>query len=253
MTAESSGGCGFHTTRWTQVIAAQGTSPDANQALRDLCAAYYVPVELFVRRYRGTDDARDLTHEFFVKLLEGLSLRGADRAQGRFRSYLLGAVRHFLADCDDRQRAARRGGGQKPLSLDHSQAKSAEDRDPAGVADPRAFPPDEFFDRNWALAVVESAIGNLRGEAFVAGEVERFDVLKHWLLAPAGHETAIEAARALNISDGAFKVAVHRLRKRFRDVVKSLIADTVDDPAELADELNYLIRALVVPVREVPH
>jgi DNA-directed RNA polymerase specialized sigma24 family protein len=244
MTIESRDAGSFHTTRWTQVIAAQGKSPDASQALRDLCASYYAPVEFFVRRYHGTDLARDLTHEFFAKLLEGHSLGGVDRSRGRFRSYLLGAVKHFLADYDDRQRAGRRGGGREPLSLEHSQARTAEESENVPVADPCGFPPDEFFDRHWALAVVESAIENLRREAVAAGEAERFDILKHWLVAPAGQETALEATRALNMTDGAFKVAVHRLRKRFREAVKSLIADTVEDPAEIADELNYLIRAL---------
>src|SRR5215475_3825723 len=111
----------FQTTRWTQVIAARGTSPAAKEALRELCAAYYAPVELFVRRYCGGEaDARDLTHEFFARVLEadGMSLGGADRTRGRFRTYLLGAVKHHLADDRDRRRALKRGGGRTIQPLD---------------------------------------------------------------------------------------------------------------------------------------
>ena len=239
----------FHTTRWTQVLAARGSSPEAKRALRELCAAYYAPVELFVRRYRGGDEAGDLTHEFFAKLLEGHSLSHLDRTRGRFRSYLLGAVKHFLADFADCQQAARRGGGQPPQSLDQrSDRPEAGDVPRADVADPRGFPPDAFFDRQWAVAVVEQAIETLRQESEAAGDAARFDVLKRWLVAPAGPDTAVEAARSLNLTADAFKMAVHRLRQRFRAAVKARLADTVDDPAEIADELNYLIQALTVPI-----
>ena len=113
----------FQTTHWTQVVAARGQSPEAKDALRSLCETYYSPVELFVQRYitaatsKSTDDARDLTHEFFAKLLEGQSLQNADRNRGRFRSYLLGAVKHFLADHRDREATLKRGGGHLPHSL----------------------------------------------------------------------------------------------------------------------------------------
>src|SRR5450755_1577390 len=108
----------FRTTRWTQVLAAIGESAEAKHALRDLCEAYYGPVEAFVRRYRaGHDDARDLTHQFFAKLLEGNGLNGVEPTRGRFRSYLLGAVKHFLSDQVDRTLAEKRGSGQSPQSL----------------------------------------------------------------------------------------------------------------------------------------
>jgi DNA-directed RNA polymerase specialized sigma24 family protein len=236
---------GFVTTRWTQVVAAQGKSPEAYCALRELCAAYYAPVEWFIRRYRGTDDVRDVTQEFFARILEGAgqSLRGVDKTRGRFRSYLLGAVRHFLADWDDRNRALRRGSACQIYSLNGSNA--TEGADPAeAVGDARAFPSDAFFDRHWALAVVEAAIEILRAQAKEAGELARFEILKPWLMAPAGHEIAADAARSLGLSQGAFKVGVHRLRRRFRELVESRITATVEDPAEVAIELNYLIAAL---------
>ncbi len=246
----------FQTTHWTQVVAARGNSPEAKQALRALCETYYGPVELFVRRYRdrsnaeSTDEARDLTHEFFAKLLEGHSLDHADRTRGRFRSYLLGAVKHFLADRNDRNQALKRGGGEQTQSLSPSSSQSGDEphEERLEVADPQGFPPDAYFDRQWALAVVQQAIDMLSTEAESNGELARFKVLQRWLVTPSGHDTAIEAARSLNLSDGAFKVAVHRLRKRFRHVVVECITTTVDDPVEVQDELNYLINAMTLPI-----
>lgn len=249
MTAAPPNAGGFQTTRWTQILAARGSSPEAKRALRELCAAYYAPVELFVRRYRGGDEVGDLTHEFFAKLLEGHSLSQLDRTRGRFRSYLLGAVKHFLADLADRQQAARRGGGQTPQSLDQrSDPFAARDLPRQEVADPHGFPPDAFFDRQWAVAVVEQAIESLRQESEAAGDAARFDVLKHWLVSPAGPDAAVEAASSLDLTADAFKMAVHRLRKRFRAAVRAHLADTVDDPAEIDDELNYLIQALTARI-----
>ncbi|NQV25750.1 MAG: sigma-70 family RNA polymerase sigma factor [Rhodopirellula sp.] len=242
----------FQTTHWTQVVAARGDSPEAREALRSLCETYYSPVELFVQRYITTtgananDEARDLTHEFFAKLLEGLSLNHADRNRGRFRSYLLGAVKHFLADYRDQEQALKRGGGQRIQSLSGSSdsASGASPESEFDVAGPDGFPPDAYFDRQWAVTVVEQAIETLRAEAESNGELAKFEVLQCWLVTPSSHDTAIDAARTLNLSDGAFKVAVHRLRKRFRQVVVARITTTVDDPMEVQDELNYLISAM---------
>jgi DNA-directed RNA polymerase specialized sigma24 family protein len=238
----------FHTTCWTQVLATRGESPEARHALRDLCEAYYGPVEAFVRRYRsGHDDARDLTHAFFAKLLEGNSLKGIDRTRGRFRSYLLGAVKHFLADQAERTLAEKRGGGQSRQSLDARPSSIRSDqpeRAPFDVADPHGFPPDAFFDHQWALAIVETAMSVLQAEARDRGETGRFEVLKRWLVASEDHSTATASARSLDMTDGAFKVAVHRLRKRFRQLVTDQIASTVDGPEALQGELDYLIQAL---------
>jgi DNA-directed RNA polymerase specialized sigma24 family protein len=242
----------FQTTHWTQVVAARGKSPEAHEALRALCETYYSPVEKFIERYftstaaDSNSEARDLTHEFFARLLEGHSLDNADRTQGRFRSYLLGAVKHFLADDRDREQALKRGGGQNIRSLSGANDLSSREASNSSidVADPDGFPPDEYFDRQWALAVVKQAIDTLRMEAEAAGDRARFEVLQRWLVTPSSHDTAIDAARSLDMSDGAFKVAVHRLRKRFRHVVVARIATTVDDPVEVQDELNYLINAM---------
>ena len=242
----------FQTTHWTQVVAARGQSPEAKEALRSLCETYYSPVELFVQRYIATspsssnDEARDLTHEFFAKLLEGQSLDNADRNRGRFRSYLLGAVKHFLADHRDREQVLKRGGGQTPESLSAPTDSAISDfgRASIDVADPDGFPPDAFFDRQWALAVVQQAVDTLRAEAESNGEAAKFEVLHRWLVTPSSHDTAIDSARSLDMSDGAFKVAIHRLRKRFRHIVVAKITTTVDDPVEVQDELNYLINAM---------
>ncbi len=132
-----------------------------------------------------------------------------------------------------------------PLSLDQSLAENASEPSAAlEIADPSGFPPDAWFDRQWALAVIEQAIAALRSEAESNGEIARFEVLQRWLVTPSSHNTAIEAARSINLSDGAFKVAVHRLRKRFRQVVTERIAHTVEDPVEVQDELNHLITAI---------
>jgi DNA-directed RNA polymerase specialized sigma24 family protein len=238
----------FRTTRWTQVLAASGESTEAKHALRGLCEAYYGPVEAFVRRYRaGHDDAHDLTQEFFARLLEGNSLRGVERTRGRFRSYLLGAVKHFLSDQVDRTLAEKRGSGQSPQSLHASPSydrSKRQDHTPLDVADPYGFPPDAFFDRQWALAIVETAMSALHGESQARGEKQRFEVLRRWLIPSEDGAVASEAARSLDMTDGAFKVAVHRLRKRFRQLVKDQISSSVDGPEALQGELDYLIQAL---------
>jgi RNA polymerase sigma-70 factor (ECF subfamily) len=240
----------FHTTRWTQVIAARGSSPQARQALAELCAAYYAPVAAFVQGYRsGRDDSRDLTHEFFARLLEGNSLGRVERTRGRFRSYLLGAVKHFLADQRDRMLAAKRGGGGTPLSLDawhDNTGPRRREHAPIEVADPRGFPADAFFDHHWALTVVEQAMNALQGESQGDGDAQRFEILKRWLITPEDPAAATDAACSLHMTDGAFKVAVHRLRKRFRQIVRDKIAATVEDPEALHEELEYLIQALMI-------
>ncbi len=224
---------GFQTTRWTQVLAAHGGTQEARQALRSLCERCYAPVELFIARHGNPDEARDLTHEFFARLLERDSLGNPDPQRGRFRSYLLGAVKHFLADRRDHEQALRRGGGHIPQSLS-DMACAAADGEEARA--------DASFDRQWALSVVESSIEDLRQEARATAETERFEILKQWLM-PNAEVNAAQLA-TLGLSDGARTVAIHRLRKRFREVVRGRIADTVSDPADVGDELNHLIAAL---------
>ena len=211
----------FLTTRWTQVLAAQGASTKAGKALADLCACYYSPVHAYITRTaRDLGDARDLTQEFFSRLLTGGSLAGVEREKGRFRAYLLGAVKHFLADTRDRLGAAKRGRStlmcrwrQAPIHRPGWNARRLKSR-----------PPDACFDRQWGLAVLDLALASLAAEHREKGKPEHFQILKPWLTGDAMEMSQTEAAARLGISEGAVKVAIHRLRKRFRELVKAEIA-----------------------------
>jgi RNA polymerase sigma-70 factor (ECF subfamily) len=231
----------FHTTRWTLVRHATGHSIEGRQALSDLCAAYYEPVVAFLRREGRPDDAaRDLAHQFFQQLLENPSLDGAVRGLGKFRAYLLGALKHFLAHERDRAARRKRGGGAIPVSLD-----AGTDTTPGVVlADPHELPPDQFFDRQWAVAVIERAFDSLARERAAAGKAAAFARLKPWLTGDAAHGDQAAAARSLGISEGALKVAVHRLRRRFRELLKAEIAQTLDSPEATEEEMRHLFAAL---------
>ncbi len=222
----------FAATRWTLVAQAQGGDAAAQAALSELCAAYYAPVIAFLRaRGRDEDAARELAHAFFEKVLAGGALGGADRARGRFRSYLLGAVKHFLADRHDRASAEKRGGGTQPELLDEAAHPLVED--------------ERAFDRQWALTLITRALEITESELRDAGKAEQFDVLKPWIT--GGGETLPQAAAAqqLRLSEGAVKVAIHRLRQRFREAVKAEIAQTVPTPGDVDDELRHLLAVLL--------
>ncbi len=232
----------FAPTRWTQVLQARGQSAEARAALAGLCAAYWQPVFGFIRT-QGRDEptARDLTQEFFARLLARHGLDTIEPGRGRFRSFLLGAVKHFLADERDRHQAAKRGGGQPMLSLEAtaSATTTAELQipDPAGA-------PEAVFDRQWALTVVARAVSALSAECSAAEKATQFQRLKPWLLGEVEAVSQAEAARELGLTEGAVKVMIHRLRKRFRELVKREIGHTVDDPARVQEELQYLVEVL---------
>lgn len=231
----------FLTTRWTQVMAAQGASTQASTALADLCATYYVPVHTYIHRTaHDLGDARDLTQEFFARLLAGRVLAGAEREKGRFRGYLLGAVKHHLADTRDRLRAQKRGARHEHVPL-----VSGTDTSP-GVELPcsEAQTPDVWFDRQWGLTVLDLALATLATEHEQQGKADHFHLLKPWLTGDAGGMSQTEAATQLELSEGAIKVAIHRLRKRFRDLVKREIAQTVSSDQEAREELRYLIEVV---------
>lgn len=233
----------FATTHWTRVLASQGQEPDAQAALSDLCATYYAPVVAVLRgQWRTDDEARDLAHAFFERILERHGLDGADPARGRFRSYLLGALKHFLANHHAHARRTKRGGDAPHQPLD----PSPEDPDTPPITDASTLPEDTVFDRAWALSLLERAFTVLSREAAQSGSLREFEVLKPWLTGDGEGEgqTQADAANELGWSDGAFRVALHRLRRRFRDVVKGEIAGTVADPTDVADELRHLIAAL---------
>jgi RNA polymerase sigma factor (sigma-70 family) len=242
----------FVTTHWTRVLEARGDSPEAQAALGDLCTAYYAPVLAFLRRSgRDEDAARDLTQEFFARLLVRRGLDTVEPGRGRFRSFLLGAVKHFLADQHDRASAAKRGGGQTPLSLD---AHASDTTHGGGmnsalpqIADPGATVPDAFFDRQWALTILDRALAALAAEHQAAGKADHFEALKPWLTGDSENLSQAAVARRLDMNEGAVKVAIHRLRKRFRELVKTEIAQTVGDGGDVQTELNYLLEVLSRP------
>ncbi len=220
------------------VLAARGESPSAADALRDLCAAYYEPVLAFIRHATGdAAQARDLTHDFFVRLLAKPGLEHLERGRGKFRSYLLGAVKHFLRDAWQRGQSARRGGGFEPLPLE-----APGDSQPGLELAAPTENADAMFDREWAVALTGRALTKLERE-FEGEKAPLFQTLKPWLTGEAPSPHAL-AAEQLGLSEGAVKVAVHRLRKRYRELVRAEIAQTVNDPAEAAAELQHLIAAL---------
>lgn len=229
----------FVTTRWTLVLRARGGSPEAQAALGELCAAYWQPVFSFIRR-GGRDEhtARDLTQEFFARLLARHGLDTVQPGRGRFRSFLLGAVKHFLADMHDREHALKRGGGQVAVPLD------AEDPGVPELPDPASPPSDAVFDREWAVTLVNRSVESLAAEHADEARRAQFTVLKPWLLGDVGGLTQAEAAERLGWTENAVRVAVHRLRRRFRELVKQEIAQTVDDPAQFQEELRYLLEVL---------
>ena len=231
--------CSFHTTRWSRVIAARGPSAEAQTALSALCEAYYEPVHAYIAfTTRDLGDARDLTHEFFARILAGATLAGAEQRRGRFRAYLLGAVKNFLADLRQRNQAAKRGEGWQRVSL-HPGTST----DPGfEIAAPVDTAPDSWFDRRWGMAVLQRALDQLSAEQ-QASDPQQFALLKPWLTG-AGTTSQAELATELGISEGAVKVAIHRLRKRFREIVQSQILETVSSDDEMRDELRYLIEVV---------
>lgn len=213
---------------------------DAHDALARLCRTYWYPLYAHVRR-RGypPPDAEDLTQAFFARLLERRTVARADPARGRFRSFMLASLDHFLADERDRARAQKRGGGQVFVSID---AAAAEERLRLEPVDARA--PDREFDRAWALALLETVIARLRDEHAAAGRAGLLEALSATLVGSRDVQPYAELAGRLGMTEGAVKVAVHRLRKRYRSLLEDEIAQTVDSPEEARDELRYLLAVL---------
>ena len=194
------------------------------------------------RTGRDEEVARDLTQEFFAQLLARHGLDTVEPGRGRFRSFLLGAVKHFLADQHDRVQAAKRGGGHAPVSIDAGY--SADTTAGLQIPDPASRAPDSLFDRQWALTLVDRAVARLAADFAAEDKQAQFDALKPWLLGEVPEMSQADAARQLGLSEGAVKVAVHRLRIRFRELVKAEIAQTVGGADEVQDELRYLIETL---------
>jgi RNA polymerase sigma-70 factor (ECF subfamily) len=227
----------FLTTRWTRVCLAKADSEDGRRALAELCAAYYEPVVAFLRsEMRESDAARELSHAFFAEILAGASLCAADPARGRFRSYLLGALKHFLSHQREAAHRIKRGQGVAPLAL--------EDESVGALPDAHQVSPDAAFDRQWALTVLARAIETLREECVAAGQGDFFEKAKPWLVGEGTHGGQTALAAESGLSPAALKMAVHRLKRRFRQCVKAEVVGTLEDPAFVEEEMRSLFAAL---------
>lgn len=227
-------------TRWTVVLAAarpEDTEP-AMRALTELCQTYWPPLYAYVRR-QGCDphEAEDLTQEFFSRLLAKNYLADADPAKGKFRSFLLVSLKHFLANEWDRARAQKRGGGRTVIALDALSPAERRRIEPADNASP-----DKAFDRQWAITVLDHALKRLRIEFAEAGREKLFDVLKHFLTGNVSLSHA-EAAAECGLTEGAVKVAVHRMRRRYRALLREEVAQTVATPDDIESEIRHLFAA----------
>ena len=237
----SSQGNWFTTTHWSVVLSArEHDSPQAAAALEKLCRTYWYPLYAYVRR-QGHDEpsAKDLTQEFFVRLLHKNRLDQVQREKGRFRSFLLASLKHFLADERDKAQAQKRGGGQTLLSLDDD---TAEDRYRLEPAD--NLTPDKLFEQRWALTLLDQAKTRLEGEYAQAGKAAFYERLRVFEAADPDAPTYAQVAAEFGLTESAVKSAAHRRRQRYGELVREEVAHTVDSPAEVDEELRYLIGVL---------
>jgi RNA polymerase sigma factor (sigma-70 family) len=231
----------FAPTRWTMVLSARAKdSPESGPALETLCRTYWPPLYSFARRQGfSAPDAQDFTQEFFSRLLQKDYLRSVAPEKGRFRSFLLVAFKRFLANERERASAQKRGGGERPLSLDASAAETLYRTEPVDEASAA-----KLYERRWALTLLERTLGRLRDEFIAAGKGREFEVLKVFLTAPKGEADYTAIARELGLTPGAARVVAHRLRRRYREIFHEEIAHTVADPAEIEDEVRHLLGVL---------
>lgn len=217
----------FHSTRWTLVRRAQGDGTEARAALSELCEIYYQPVLLFTRSWCGdADRAQDLAHGFFEDLLGRESIGAADPVKGRFRTYLLGSVKHYLARQRERDGAAKRGGEFTRIPLEDSHEFHHER--------------ELEFDKAWALALIRRALDSLGVEMEKSGKARQFEILRPWLDGGSAGDVS-EVGPALDLSPTALKVAIHRLRQRFRQKIREEITATTADPEDAAAEFRHLV------------
>lgn len=231
----------FATTHWSLVLAAgHDRGKDADDALTRLCATYWFPLYAYVRRRTAdADQARDLIQEFFAVLLEKGLVADADPARGRFRSFLLTACKRFLINEWHKAHAAKRGGRHRRLVLDFDSG----DARLSHLAVDR-ITPEQLYERQWALTLLDVVLEKLRAEFDAKEKKVEFDVLKQFLAGSPGPNAYAEAARTMTISEEAAKVAAHRLRKRYRELLRSEIAQTVAEPGDIDDEISALFAIL---------
>lgn len=229
----------FPNTRWSVVLAARLPDAASAAALEILCQTYWYPLYAYVRRCgKSPHDAQDLTQAFFCRLLEKRWLDAADREKGKLRSFLIVALKKFMSNEWDRAAAQCRGGGRPPAQIDTAFAESR------FATDPQALAPDETFDRQWALTLIQLTTARLRAEFAAAGKPGDYDALKACLLADRGTIDYTVVARQLGVNEGAARVAAHRLRKRFREIYREEISRTLAEGADLDAELRHLAAAL---------
>jgi len=230
----------FMTTRWTVIVTAcEGSTPEAEAALQQLCQIYWRPLYAYVRHQGWTrEDAEDLTQALFAKLLARADLAELDSAKGRFRAFLLASLKHFMANEWDKLRAQKRGGGVSPLPLDWQNADELYQGMPANDSSP-----DKLYDRAWAITLLDRVILRLQTECTTAGKEKMFQQLKDFLTLESGSIPYDQAAESLHIAAGAARVAVHRLRKRYRELLREEVAQTLDNPALVDQEMSSLFRA----------
>jgi RNA polymerase sigma-70 factor (ECF subfamily) len=231
----------FQTTHWSLVAAARDrASPEAQQALAELCEMYWYPLYAFIRRSgHGSEEARDLTQEFFARVLEKDYLADVDREKGKFRSFLLTACKNFLANERDRAAALKRGGGCTINSFDSGEAENRFGQEPAHQATP-----ERLYERRWALLLLQNALAQLRREFEQAGKVDVFERLKGMLTGEKSAERYAEVAAALGITESSVKVSVHRLRRRYGEILREQISRTLRNPSEIDAEIRDLFTAL---------
>jgi RNA polymerase sigma-70 factor (ECF subfamily) len=238
--SESQGAC-FVTTHWSVVLDAKGNDPTrASEALEKLCRIYWRPVYAFIRRNgHGTADAQDLTQEFFTRLLSKEYLRHLRDQRGKFRSFLLTFVKHFLSDEREKASAQKRGGGQAVLSLDDT------DGEDLYVAETtNQISPDQVFEGRWAQTVLDQALNHLREDYYATGKGALFEQLKDVQPGEHGPVSYAQLGAELGMTETAIKSAVHRLRRRHREFLREEIAHTVTRPEDVDDEIRYLIGLL---------
>jgi RNA polymerase sigma factor (sigma-70 family) len=240
LSSQNRDAAGFAATQWTLILTAarqEGASSRAAEAMAELCRIYWYPLYAFIRR-RGHDvpDAEDLTQEFFVRLLAKDHLAAVDPQKGKFRAFLLASLKHFLANEWDRSQAKKRGGGRVPIAWDALKAERRYALEPADH-----LTPEKLFERQWAIAVLERVLVRLQAESTVQNkDATVFENLKPFLTAGRKAISYAETAAQLGMTEGAVKVAVHRMRRRYRQLLQEEISQTVATPEEIDEEIRYL-------------
>ncbi len=233
--------CGFAQTRWSLIVAArERDTPQAQQALSCLCESYWYPLYAYIRRRgHGADEAGDLTQDFFARLLESDFFGAADPTKGRFRAFLLASCKNFLANEHDRAGAQKRGGGRSLVSINIGNAEGRYSQEPS-----HDRTPEKLFERRWAVTLLDHALARLRKEFTDKGKGAQFDQLRVYLVGERGGQPHSKTAEELGMTAGAIKVAVHRMRQRYRELLREEIAHTVGGPDQIDEEIRQLFAAL---------